>query len=111
MLLYEYSSMHVWPLDVYHLPYVYVLWLILSVLCISGDASITNGMAQVTVTGLVCGMEYTIVAGGTLNGDLVGPRRFIVRISTTNTCQRLRFDDDVGDSDVGGGGGGDDNEG
>ena len=41
---------------------------------VSGSAPITNGMATVTVTGLECGVTYTIIARGTLNGDLVGPR-------------------------------------
>ena len=40
---------------------------------ISGSSPITNGMATVTVDGLECGVTYTIIAGGTLNGDLVGP--------------------------------------
>ena len=31
-------------------------------------------MATVTVNGLECRVTYTITAGGTLNGDLVGPR-------------------------------------
>ena len=31
-------------------------------------------MATVTINGLACGVTYTIIAGGTLNGDLVGPR-------------------------------------
>ena len=31
-------------------------------------------MATVTVKELECGVTYTIVAGGTLNGELVGPR-------------------------------------
>ena len=39
-----------------------------------GNALITNGMATVTIDGLACGMTYTIIAGGTLDGDLVGPR-------------------------------------
>ena len=43
-------------------------------LCISGNASITNEIATVTVNGLECGITYTIIAGGILNGDLVGPR-------------------------------------
>ena len=42
--------------------------------CNSGIAPITNGIATVTVNGLECGVTYTIIAGGTLNGDLVGPR-------------------------------------
>ena len=40
----------------------------------SGTAPITNGMAIVTLNGLACGVTYTITAGGTLDGDLVGPR-------------------------------------
>ena len=39
-----------------------------------GNALITNGMATVTIDGLACGVTYTIIAGGTLDGDLVGPR-------------------------------------
>ena len=31
-------------------------------------------MATVIFNGLQCGVIYTIIAGGTLNGDLVGPR-------------------------------------
>ena len=31
-------------------------------------------MATVTINGLMCGVTYTITAGGTLNGELVGPR-------------------------------------
>ena len=31
-------------------------------------------MAIVAVNGLDCEVTYTIIAGGTLNGDLVGPR-------------------------------------
>ena len=37
-------------------------------------ATITNGMAIVTVDELDCEVTYDIIAGGTLNGDLVGPR-------------------------------------
>ena len=40
----------------------------------SGNASIINRMATVTIDGLACGVTYTIIAGGTLDGDLVGPR-------------------------------------
>ena len=40
----------------------------------SGNASITDETATVTVIGLKCGVNYTVIAGGTLNGDLVGPR-------------------------------------
>ena len=38
------------------------------------STTITNGRATVTLNGLECGVTYTIIAGGTLNGDLVGPR-------------------------------------
>ena len=30
-------------------------------------------MATVVIIGLECEVTYTIIAGGTLNGDLVGP--------------------------------------
>ena len=40
----------------------------------SGVATINNGMATVTVTGLMCEVEYTITAGGVFDGELVGPR-------------------------------------
>ena len=33
-------------------------------------------MATVTINGLACGVTYTITAGGTLDGQLVGPRSF-----------------------------------
>ena len=32
-------------------------------------------MATVIVNGLECGVTYTIIAGGTLNGNFVGPSR------------------------------------
>ena len=51
----------------------------------SGSAPITNGTATVTVNGLECGVAYTITAGGTLNGDLVGPRSSHGNI-TTGPC-------------------------
>ena len=51
----------------------------------AGTAPITNGMAVVTVSGLKCGVTYTIIAGGTRNGDLVGPGSFYGNI-TTNPC-------------------------
>ena len=41
---------------------------------VSGTAPIPNGTATVAVDGLECEVTYTIIAGGTLNGDLVGPR-------------------------------------
>ena len=33
-----------------------------------------NGIATVTIDGLQCEVTYDIIAGGTLNGALVGPR-------------------------------------
>ena len=40
----------------------------------TGMAVVTNGMATVTIDGLECEVTYTIIAEGTLNGALVGPR-------------------------------------
>ena len=51
----------------------------------SGIAQVTNTMATVTVNGLECGVIYTIIAGGILNGDLVGPRSSHGTIAT-NPC-------------------------
>lgn len=51
----------------------------------AGTAPITNGMAVVTVNGLKCGVTYTILTGGTLNEDLVGPR-LPHGIITTGPC-------------------------
>ena len=45
-------------------------------ICTLGIASITNGMATVTIYGLECGVTYTTTAGGALNGSLIGPRSF-----------------------------------
>ena len=42
----------------------------------SGTATVINETATVNLTGLACGVTYTITAGGTLNGDLVGLRSF-----------------------------------
>ena len=56
-------------------------------------------MAMVTVDGLECETSYTIKAGGTLNGNLVGPTSSY-DIITTNTCPESRRgeadDDDIG---------------
>ena len=51
----------------------------------SGIAPVTNTMATVTVDGLECGVTYTIIAGGILNGELVGPRSSHGTIAT-NPC-------------------------
>ena len=42
-------------------------------------------MATVIVNGLDCGTNYTVIAGGTFNEDLVGPRSSHGTI-TTNPC-------------------------
>ena len=42
-------------------------------------------MATVTIDGLACGVTYTIIAGGTLNGVLVGPRSSHETV-TTSPC-------------------------
>ena len=54
-------------------------------LFISGSAPLTTEMATVTVTGLECGVTYSIIAGGTLNGDSVGPTRSYETV-TTGSC-------------------------
>ena len=41
----------------------------------SGTAPVTNGLATVIVNGLECGITYTIIAGGALNGNIIGPSR------------------------------------
>ena len=53
---------------------------------LSGNASVNpnSEMATVTINGLACGVTYTIVAGGTLNGDLMGLRLF--RDYTVGPC-------------------------
>ena len=51
----------------------------------SGFAPVTNAMATVAVDRLECGVTYTIIAGGTLNGHLVGPRSSHGTIPT-NPC-------------------------
>ena len=52
---------------------------------ISGTAPRTNAIATVTINNLQCGVTYTIIAGGALNGDLVGPRSSHKNI-TTGPC-------------------------
>ena len=49
--------------------------------------TIMNGMSTVTLNGLACGVRYTITAGGTFGGDLVGPRLILYRIITAGSCQ------------------------
>ena len=66
----------------------------MSVLYISGNASITNGMATVIINGLECGVTYTIIAGGTLNGNLVGPRSLYGIVNKTCLAQEKNEDDE-----------------
>ena len=40
----------------------------------TGTGPTINRIAVVTLNKLSCGVTYTIIAGGTLNGQLVGPR-------------------------------------
>ena len=40
----------------------------------TGIGPTNNTVAIVTLNGLQCGVTYNIIAGGTLNGELVGPR-------------------------------------
>jgi len=39
-----------------------------------GIAPIINEVAIIAINDLMCEVEYTIIAGGTLDGRLVGPR-------------------------------------
>ena len=39
-----------------------------------GNALINNNMANVMFAGLNCNEKYTIIAGGMLDGNLVGPK-------------------------------------
>ena len=66
--------------------YVYLCAYILSFYYLSlGNALITSGTATVKVSGLECGVTYTIVAGGILNSVLIGPRSSHENI-TTSMC-------------------------
>ena len=73
--------------------YVYLLWLTLDFI-ISGSAPITNGMATVTISGLECGVLYSITAGGMLNnGTLVGSRSstgITIQSNSNNTRTRSK---------------------
>ena len=66
----------------------------MSVSYISGNALIINGMATVIVSTLECGATYTIIAGGTLNGNLVGPRSSYETISKPCLPQGRNKDDE-----------------
>ena len=54
--------------------YIRIYSVLVNIIIIIGTARITNRSATVTVNGLQCGVTYTIITGGTLNGGLVGPR-------------------------------------
>ena len=54
-------------------------------MCVSGNASIFNGMATVMVDGLECNVAYTIRVEATFNGYLLGPRPSYKTI-TTDPC-------------------------
>ena len=50
------------------------------------SASVVDEMAMVTVNELECGVNYTIIAEGTLNTNLVGPRSsFLIGINVCDT--------------------------
>ena len=68
---------------------------------ISGTVPITNGTATVTVSGLECGVVYTITAGGTLNETLVGPRSSHGNVKVP--CVSLQTQERGGDGDGDGG--------
>jgi len=66
--------------DIYMRTYIkYKFYLII------GTALISNDMATVRIANLHCEVTYYITAGGTLNGDLVGPRSSLGTI-TAGPC-------------------------
>ena len=50
----------------------------------SGVAPVSNGMATVTLEELACGVTYTIIAGGRLDGNLLGPTSSYGTITFSN---------------------------
>ena len=61
---------------------------------LTGSAQITNGKARVTVKKLECNATtYTIIAGGTLNGRLLGPTslgpRLLHEDLNTSICEEV----------------------
>ena len=67
-----------------HLRMYFDLYVRMYVCTYLGTASVMNTMATVTIDGLACGVTYTIITGGTLDGDLVGPRSS--HETTTGPC-------------------------
>ena len=57
----------------------------LAIYKLSGNASVTNGMATVAFSGLQCGVTYALIAEGMSNGILVGPASSHGKI-TTGPC-------------------------
>ena len=77
---------------------MYCMYVYMFVYHLSGSAPVTNGTARVTVNKLVCNATYTIIAGGTLNGRLIGPRLWHETINTS-LCEEVvatKKDDDRG---------------
>ena len=52
---------------------------------LSGNASVTNGVATVPMSDLQCGVTYALIAEGMLNGMFVGPASSHGNI-TTGPC-------------------------
>ena len=50
------------------------------------SSSVINGSATIIISGLNCQQTYTVTAGGTVNGTLLGPRSSHGTI-TTGDCQ------------------------
>ena len=63
---YTYFIMHMYVYCMYICTYIYQI-------VILGNASVTKGMAIVTINDLQCGVTYNITAEGMLNETLVGP--------------------------------------
>ena len=58
---------------------------------LSGSAPVTNGMATVTIYELKCNTRYSIVAGGTLEGGLLGPKSAHGNITTSSCVGKNRM--------------------
>ena len=52
---------------------------------ILGTASVANGIAMVEINGLECEVTYSIIAGGTINENLIGPKSFVGNV-TAGLC-------------------------
>ena len=52
---------------------------------ILGTASVANGIAMVEINELECEITYSIIAGGTINESLIGPKLLVGNV-TAGLC-------------------------